>query len=66
MTTIDTPLVNAVAIVLTGVSGLSKSEVGTAVAKRLGLEFLDADDFHSKGNWRKTPKRFCDFRNAVV
>jgi adenylylsulfate kinase-like enzyme len=33
---------NALAIVLTGVSGSGKSEVGREVAKRLGLNFLDA------------------------
>jgi gluconokinase len=38
------------AIVLNGVSGSGKSEVGQAVAKRLGLKFLDADDFHSVAN----------------
>jgi gluconokinase len=50
MTTIDSPSGNAVAIVLTGVSGSGKSEVGRAVAKGLGLKFLDADDFHSNAN----------------
>ena len=37
-------------IVLAGVSGSGKSEVGREVAKRLGVEFLDADDFHSAAN----------------
>jgi gluconokinase len=32
------------------VSGSGKSEVGQAVAKSLGLKFLDADDFHSVAN----------------
>jgi gluconokinase len=41
---------NALAIVLTGVSGSGKSEVGREVAKRLGVKFLDADDFHSAAN----------------
>jgi gluconokinase len=50
MRTIDSSPGNAVAIVLTGVSGSGKSEVGRAVAKRLGLKFLDADDFHSNAN----------------
>jgi gluconokinase len=50
MTTIGSPPRNAVASVLTGVSGSGKSEVGRAVAKRLGLKFLDADDFHSNAN----------------
>jgi gluconokinase len=39
-----------VAIVLAGVSGSGKSEVGREVAKRLGVKFLDADDFHSAAN----------------
>jgi gluconokinase len=50
MTAIDSPPGNALAIVLTGVSGSGKSEVGRQVAKRLGIKFLDADDFHSNAN----------------
>ena len=38
------------ALVLIGVSGSGKSEVSHEVAKRLGLKFLDADDFHSAAN----------------
>jgi len=41
---------NALAIVVTGVSGSGKSKVGQEVAKRLGVKFLDADDFHSAAN----------------
>lgn len=33
-----------------GVSGSGKSEVGQEVARKLGLEFFDADDFHSAAN----------------
>lgn len=40
----------ALALVLTGVSGSGKSEVGREVANRFGLNFLDADDFHSSAN----------------
>ena len=40
----------ALAIVVTGVSGSGKSKVGQEVAKRLGVKFLDADDFHSAAN----------------
>ena len=40
----------ALALVLTGVSGSGKSEVGRKVADRFGLKFLDADDFHSTAN----------------
>jgi gluconokinase len=50
MTTINSSPGNAVAIVFTGVSGSGKSEVDRAVAKRLGLKFLDADDFHFNAN----------------
>jgi hypothetical protein len=38
------------ALVLTGVLGSGKSEVGWEVAKGLGLRFPDADDFHSAAN----------------
>jgi gluconokinase len=41
---------NALAIVLTGVSGSGKSEVGREVAKRSGLNFLDAGNFLSNAN----------------
>jgi carbohydrate kinase (thermoresistant glucokinase family) len=41
------------ALVLTGVSGSGKSEVGREVAKELGLKFLDADDFHSAAHRHK-------------
>jgi cytidylate kinase len=40
----------ALAIVLTGVSGSGKSEVGQEVAKKLGVKFPDTDDFHSAAN----------------
>ena len=40
----------ALAIVVTGVSGSGKSKVGQEVAKRLGIKFLDADDFHPAAN----------------
>jgi gluconokinase len=40
----------ALALVLTGVSGSGKSAVGRVVANRLGLKFLDADDYHSPAN----------------
>ena len=36
--------------VLMGVSGSGKSTVGTALARRLGWRFLDADDFHPPRN----------------
>jgi carbohydrate kinase (thermoresistant glucokinase family) len=39
--------------VIMGVSGVGKTAVGQLVAKRLGLPFHDADDFHSEANRRK-------------
>jgi gluconokinase len=44
---------NALALVLIGVSGSGKTETGKEVAKRLGIKFLDADDFHSAANKEK-------------
>lgn len=40
-------------VVVMGVSGAGKTTVGEALARRLGLEFLDADDFHPPGNVAK-------------
>lgn len=40
-------------LILFGVSGAGKTEVGKRVAKRLDWEFLDADDFHSAANVEK-------------
>ena len=36
-----------------GVTGSGKTTVGEALARRLGWEFADADDFHSAANKRK-------------
>jgi len=36
-----------------GVSGSGKTSVGLALARHLGWEFLDADDFHSPANITK-------------
>jgi gluconokinase len=36
-----------------GVSGSGKSTVGAALARRLGVPFADADDFHPKANIAK-------------
>jgi gluconokinase len=40
-------------IVVMGVSGSGKTTVGTALARRLGVPFLDADDFHPRENIAK-------------
>jgi gluconokinase len=37
-------------IVLMGVAGAGKSTVGRLVAERLGVPFLDADDFHDQSS----------------
>lgn len=36
--------------VMMGVSGSGKTTIGTLLAERLGIEFLDADDYHSQAN----------------
>lgn len=40
-------------VVVMGVSGAGKTTVGEALARSLGLEFLDADDFHPPANVAK-------------
>jgi gluconokinase len=40
-------------IVIAGVSGCGKTTVGRALAERLGIPFLDADDFHPPENLAK-------------
>lgn len=40
-------------VVIAGVSGCGKTTVGRALAERLELPFLDADDFHPPENIRK-------------
>jgi gluconokinase len=39
--------------IIMGVSGCGKSEVGKALAQRLGWDFSDADDFHPASNIEK-------------
>lgn len=46
MTSAGTPL----RVVVMGVSGVGKTSVGTALAARLGLPFLDSDDLHPEAN----------------
>lgn len=40
-------------IVVMGVSGAGKTSVGVALADRLGLDFVDADDLHPPANVEK-------------
>ncbi|MFC7704305.1 gluconokinase [Plastorhodobacter daqingensis] len=40
-------------VVVAGVSGCGKSTVGAALAARLGLTFVDGDDYHSAANIAK-------------
>lgn len=40
-------------LLVMGVSGSGKSTIGELLAKRLGIEFFDADDYHPKENVRK-------------
>ena len=40
-------------VVVTGVSGSGKSTVGVELARHLGVEYADADDFHPPGNVEK-------------
>jgi len=42
-----------VIVVVMGVSGSGKSTIGAALARRLGWEFLDADEYHPPGNVAK-------------
>ena len=39
--------------VLMGVSGSGKTTIGTVLARKLGVEFADADDYHSAANKAK-------------
>jgi gluconokinase len=45
--------VDAVNVVVTGPAGAGKSAVGAALAERLGVPFVDADDFHPADNVAK-------------
>jgi gluconokinase len=43
-------------VIVMGVCGCGKSTVGRALARELGYEFLDADDFHPQANVAKMAK----------
>lgn len=49
----DQPASRPVAIVVMGVCGAGKTEVGRRLAAALGWEFRDADEFHPPGNVAK-------------
>jgi gluconokinase len=40
-------------VVVMGVSGVGKTTIGITLARRLGWQFLDADDFHPAANVEK-------------
>jgi gluconokinase len=42
-----------VIVIVFGVSGAGKTTIGKLLAKRLGWRFLEADDFHPRGNIEK-------------
>jgi len=52
MSTVESPVrfEDRPIVIVMGVSGSGKSTVGAALAVRLGVRFLDADDFHPQAN----------------
>lgn len=49
-TAAEVPDLPPLVLVIMGVSGSGKSTVGVPLAKRLGWQFAEADDFHSAAN----------------
>lgn len=43
-------MIKGKSIIMMGVSGTGKSSVGTEVAHRLGIKFIDGDDLHPRAN----------------
>jgi len=39
--------------IIAGVSGVGKTTIAKALAKRLGIDYLDADAFHPESNRKK-------------
>jgi carbohydrate kinase (thermoresistant glucokinase family) len=40
-------------LVISGVAGSGKTTIGTMLAERMGVQYADADDFHSEANQKK-------------
>src|SRR3546814_17637694 len=49
----DKPNADKQAVVVMGVSGSGKSTIAQALAKTLGWQFIEGDDFHSPSNHAK-------------
>src|SRR3546814_9838128 len=49
----DKPNADKQAVVVMGVSGSGKSTIAQALAKTLGWQFIEGDDFHSASNHAK-------------
>src|SRR3546814_19797523 len=49
----DKPNADKQAVVVIGVSGSGKSTIAQALAKTLGWQFIEGDDFHSASNHAK-------------
>jgi len=50
---VDSPTGQNWLVVVMGVSGVGKTTVGKRLAERLGVEFLEGDDFHPPANVEK-------------
>ena len=41
---------NSIGLILLGVSGSGKTTIGKLLSKKINIQFIDADDYHSKAN----------------
>ena len=39
---------NSIGLILLGVSGSGKTTIGKLLSKKINIQFIDADDYHSK------------------